>query len=75
MDKLIKCPDCKYYYAPVCTFHKWLPMTSRKMYCGHAVKGKYQGDVPVISEYDVRRKNERYDGRKTRKTHSNKDVT
>lgn len=48
--KIINCPDCKYYYAPVCTFYKNLPMVSRKGYCYHAVKGKYKGDTPTVTK-------------------------
>lgn len=46
--RVIYCPECKYYYAPVCTFYKWLPMVSRKGYCYHAVKGKYEGATPIV---------------------------
>jgi len=46
--KVIYCPECKYYFAPVCTFYKWLPMTSRKGFCHHGIKGKYTGGVPIV---------------------------
>jgi len=49
-DRMCHCPECKYYYAPVCTFYKWLPMVSRRGYCYHAKRGKYEGETPKIAE-------------------------
>lgn len=56
MDKIggiIYCPQCKNYYAPVCTFYKWLPMTSRQGYCYHAIKGRYEGKTPTIGGMEM----------------------
>lgn len=46
--KVIFCPECIYYYAPVCTFYKCLPMTSRNGYCYHAIRGQYKGPAPIV---------------------------
>lgn len=53
--RLTHCPKCKYYYPPVCTFYKWLPMVSRKGFCYHARPGKYEGDTPTV---EMRMKND-----------------
>jgi len=53
-SNIVHCPKCKYYYAPVCTFYKQLPMTSRKGFCYHGKEGEYKGDTPTIS-YDESR--------------------
>lgn len=49
MESLVHCPECKFYFAPVCTFHPWLPMTSRYGYCHHGIKGEYEGETPPIT--------------------------
>lgn len=47
----IHCPDCKFYFAPVCTLTKDLRMVSRIGYCYHAIKGKYKGGIPTVDSY------------------------
>lgn len=61
-SEVIRCKDCKYFYRPVCTRLKCLPIVRSNGYCYLAVKGKYEGDTPTIPQKKITRKEKEQNG-------------